>query len=164
MYCTNPTYSSCHVTRDLYEEMLNSSDPPGTCDISKKPSLQSKIFPSFGQAWGEFFFDGMSRSSFPYGTRDISQNSSLQKAPWRVTWRVGRISTVWEQEVYSPIWTNLDTKLDLSKDDKTTKWKLDWKTRDWAKLEKYGMEKYDRLFCLYQCQKFVNLFFEHSEA
>src|SRR6266545_3189687 len=44
-----------------------------------------------------------------------------------------RIPLGWDYENkrwYSPIWTNLDTKLDLSKDDKTTKWKLDWKTRD----------------------------------
>ncbi len=48
----------------------------------------------FWQDMGKFFFDRMSRSSFLCGTRDFGQNSSLQSCPWRMTWRVGCITTV----------------------------------------------------------------------
>jgi len=58
-YCTNTTYSSCHVTCDVFEEMDNSSNPPGTCDILENSSLQTKILAYFGQMQmpyrGKFF-------------------------------------------------------------------------------------------------------------
>ena len=54
-YCTNTTYSSCHVTRDLSEEKHNSSDLDGTRDNYQNSSLQEKIFLIWAEA-GEIYF------------------------------------------------------------------------------------------------------------
>ena len=115
-YCTNTTYSSCHVTCDTFEEMDNSSNLPGTCDILENSSLQKKFWLTLVRCrcpTGGNFFEGLSRSSFFPGTCDISQKSSLQTAPWCVTWRVGRITTVPFSKGYPECWC-CDTSVGIS--------------------------------------------------